>query len=441
LGEKMRKTTRKEIREKEDKIFYFAEFLKITEHFFKDITKRLKSVKDTRHQSYIHYEPDILLFAVILKNICCLDSMTSMTEKFNKKECIENIAKALGYDNLEELPHYDTINNFLCNLEHKELENIRSYMIKQLLKKRSLESYRLLDKYWCIAIDATGLFSFSERHCEHCLKREHKNKETGKLERTEYYHNVLEAKLILGEMVLSIATEFVENEDENVSKQDCEIKAFKRLEVKLKKQYPHLPICILGDSLYACEPVFKICDKNNWSFLLRFKEGSIKSIAAEFNALKLIDGKSNEKCVWVRDIEYNQRVVNLIETEIVVDDKKISFVFITNIRITTKNADYIVYAGRSRWKIENQGFNNQKTKTYKIEHANSLNYNAMKNHYLITQIADILRQLFEKGADKIKSLKKSIKEISSHLLESFRTRIITHEDIRTIEKRTKIMLS
>src|ERR1035437_696275 len=443
----MGKTTRKEIREKEDKIFYFAEFLKIKEHFFKDITKYLKSVKDTRHQSYIQYTPDILLFSMIMKNICCLGSMTSMTEKFNKKECIENIAKALDYNTLEELPHYDTINNFLCNLGIEELEKIRAYMIKQLLKKRSLEGYRLLNKYWCIAIDATALFSFAERHCEHCLKKEFKEKDretgekTGNIEKTIYYHNVLEAKLILGEMVFSIDTEFIENEDENVSKQDCEIKAFKRLEVKLKKQYPHLPICMLGDSLYACEPVFKICDKNKWRFLLRFKEGSIKSIAEEFNALKIIDGERNEKCVWVRDIAYNQRVVNLIETEIVVDVKKTSFVFITNIPITTKNADYIVYAGRSRWKIENQGFNNQKTKTYKIEHANSLNYNAMKNRYLLTQIADILRQLFEKGADKIKSLKKSIKEISSNLLESFRTRIITFEDIRQIEKRTKIMLA
>ena len=32
-----------------------------------------------------------------------------------------------------------------------------------------------------------------------------------------------------------------------------------------------------------------------------------------------------------------------------------------------------------------------------ITHANSLNYNAMKNHYLITQIADILMQLYENG--------------------------------------------
>jgi len=60
---------------------------------------------------------------------------------------------------------------------------------------------------------------------------------------------------------------------------------------------------------------------------------------------------------------------------------------------------------------------------------------------LNTLIADILRQLFENGADKIRSLKKSIKEISSNLLESFRTRVITFEDIREIEKRTRIMIS
>ena len=94
-----------------------------------------------------------------------------------------------------------------------------------------------------------------------------------------------------------------------------------------------------------------------------------------------------------------------------------------------------MYFGRSRWKIENEGFNNQKTKKYMIEHANSLNYNAMKNHYLITQLADILRQLYEKGVDKIRDLRKGIKEISFNLLESFRTRLLTdYKDILNLEK-------
>jgi len=48
------------------------------------------------------------------------------------------LTQTLGYETLEELPHHDTINNFLCNLKPKEIEKIRDYMIKQLFKKRSL---------------------------------------------------------------------------------------------------------------------------------------------------------------------------------------------------------------------------------------------------------------------------------------------------------------
>lgn len=434
----MKKVTREKKREKEREINFFEEFIKLQKHFFKDIIKRLKSVKDPRHKSYIEYEPEVILFPVIMKNVCGIGSMSSMTEKFNKDECIENISMVLGC-NLEELPHYDTINNFLCGLEPEEIEKIRDYMIKELFRKRSLEGFRLLGKYWCIAVDATGLYSFSERHCEHCLKREYTNKETGEIDRTVYYHNVLEAKLIAGDMVFSIATEFIENEDENVSKQDCEINAFKRLAEKLKKKYPRLPICILGDSLYACEPVFEICASNSWKYLIRFKEGRIKSVASEFNTIKEIEGESREQCTWVNGIVYNKRTVNLIEAEIEVEKETKVYTFITDVKITKRNADVIVSFGRSRWKIENEGFNNQKTKRYHIEHANSLDYNAMKNHYLITQLVDILRQLYEKGIDKIRDLNKSIKEISSSLLESFRMRLLTKvEDMLHEENRMQI---
>lgn len=133
-------------------------------------------------------------------------------------------------------------------------------MIKEMLKKRCFKDYRIEGKYWGVIFDGTGLYSFDEKHCEHCLKRTYTNKETGE-SKTVYMHHVLEAKLVVGEMVLSIGTEFIENENEEVEKQDCEIKAFHRLTEKLKKTYPRLPICVLGDSLYACESVFKCCDE------------------------------------------------------------------------------------------------------------------------------------------------------------------------------------
>ena len=38
-----------------------------------------------------------------------------MTRDFNTDEAINNIAKSLKIYSLDEIPHYDTINNFLKN--------------------------------------------------------------------------------------------------------------------------------------------------------------------------------------------------------------------------------------------------------------------------------------------------------------------------------------
>ena len=94
---------------------------------------------------------------------------------------------------------------------------------------------------------------------------------------------VLEAKLLLHEkIVVSIMTEFVENEGSETEKQDCERKACFRLMERLKREFPMLPICMCGDSLYACERFFRECGKKKWHFLLRFKEGSIPTVYKEY---------------------------------------------------------------------------------------------------------------------------------------------------------------
>ena len=96
--------------------------------------------------------------------------------------------------------------------------------------------------------------------------------------------------------------------------------------------------------------------------------------------------------------------------------------------ITEGNAYRIACAGRKRWKIENEGFNMQKNLRYDLEHANSHDWAALKNHYLITQIADVFRQLYVYRELKKKGIKKTEKNISSDLLASF-GRQLTREDI------------
>lgn len=88
-------------------------------------------------------------------------------------------------------------------------------MIETLIRKKVLDRYRLLDRYFTISIDGTGRLVFSERHCPYCLTCTHNGK-------TTYYHPVLEAKLVTPNgFAFSIMTEFVENPGENPTKQDC----------------------------------------------------------------------------------------------------------------------------------------------------------------------------------------------------------------------------
>ena len=77
---------------------------------------------------------------------------------------------------------------------------------------------------------------------------------------------------------------------------------------------------------------------------------------------------------------------------------------------------------------------------YRIEHLNSKNSNAIKNHYLLTQIADILMQLYIAWNPYISELKQSIKNTSSRLLESFRILKITNEDVSHILRYTTVYL-
>ena len=85
---------------------------------------------------------------------------------------------------------------------------------------------------------------------------------------------VLEAKLVLSKkIVISINTEFIENETENVTKQDCETNAAKRLMKRLKREYPSIPICIQADNLYETTPMMRLCRENSFAYLLTHKEG------------------------------------------------------------------------------------------------------------------------------------------------------------------------
>lgn len=451
MSNQLTRAKKKILREKDKGII---DFVKMQNHFFPNLIEELGNVYDPRKENYTDYTSEELLYQIILKNACTIETMRQMTEWFGDANCASNLGKLIGRK-IENIAHYDTINNFLERLEINELNNIKVGMVKRLIRNKSFYQARMRDNQWIVILDGTGLYHFREKHCENCLVKEITDKEGNK--KKVYYHNVLEAKIIIAEnIVISLGTEFIENESEDVDKQDCEINASKRLLKRIKEEFPKLKICILGDSLYAVESIIDICKDSGWNYLLRCKEGRQKNLIMDYRYV-LESGEYGEKKNILEEEKGTAKYVNHVE-EITGKDftanifeyeyeqiskrtnKKntVKFQWITDIELTNRNIEEMVKCGRKRWKIENEGFNTQKNILYKIEHINSKNPNAMKNHYLLTQITDILMQLYLAGTKVLKELKQTIKNTSSRLLETFRRAAVTGEDVSYIKKYTTV---
>lgn len=432
-----------------------VDFMMVSNHFFSSFREWILEMEDPRNQSYTTYTQADLVYMAILKNICGQKSMREMEENFNNETCIDTLRIMSGDQKLDEMPHYDTLNYYLERLSPECLSELRKKMVKSLIRGKQFNRNRLLGKYWRVILDGTGLFCFKEKHCENCLVTTKKT-EDGKSIKL-YCHKVLEAKIVLSNnIIISIGTEFIENEKEDVSRQDCETNAAKRLLRRIKKEYPRLPICVQGDALYATEPMMCLCRKYNWKYIFTQKDTRQKTLGESFEWIKYGEGAGRKEEIGsekgtvfyanhVEEVAGKTEVMNVYEYEYEAKDKKgkapiIRFKWITNLELNNKNIEEMIMAGRGRWKIENEGFNNQKNGLYRIEHLNSKNSNAMKNHYLLTQISDILMQIYLAWSPYVRELKQTIKNTSSRLLESFRRPTVTEEDVSYILRYTTIYL-
>lgn len=420
---------RKEKRNKKREINILNDLIKMINQYFPKLIKKFNGLTDLRNQSYVKYQMKVIFIVRLMGLICEMKSMQGMTRELNTEEAIENIARICGLE-LEEIPHCDTINEVFKKVKVIEIESIRKYMIARMIRGKIIQKYKIRDRYYHIIVDGTGLATSRRKYNENCLVK-NKTDKKGK-EYQEYSTYVLEAKLVVGEMVFSIGSEFVENAKDNETKQDCETKAFKRLAEKIKKEYRKLKILISGDALYANKPVLDICKENGWKYIIRFKEGAIPSL---YNEFETVVAKENESTIkdyeYVTGLDYQEEKVNIIKY---IDSKKgTEFVYITDLSITNKNIKETINIGRRRWKIENEGFNIQKNGTFDIGHLYSKNQVAIKVHYLMIQIAHMIRQLLEKGLKGIKELKLKLKEISQQIkkqLISTITNLTVHNKIQ-----------
>jgi hypothetical protein len=380
-------------------------------HFFGPPERYLAGIDDPREPNKITYPLPCLLFTGILMFLCHLGARRQIALKFrNNAPSATNFARLFG---VAGAPHGDTLNHAFKEIDPMQVQECLTRLVEILLRKKVLERYRLLDQYYVIAFDGTGIYSFSERHCPHCLTGAHNGK-------TTYYHYVLEAKLVTADgFSFSLMSEFIENPEPQPTKQDCELKAFYRLAARLKARFPRLPICLSLDGLFACGPVFQLCRDYRWHFVIVLKEDSLPSVYQEFTALSRLqpEQKLKERIVkpveikrdfrWVNGIEYcdSQRrqhllnVLELQETKLQAGQPQTTrFMWVTDLSINQGNVREIAQnGGRDRWKIENQGFNAQKRGGFALERLYSHNYQSAKVFYFLLQIAHLFFQLMVAG--------------------------------------------
>ena len=385
----------------------------IIDKYFPKLFIMFENLSDARQQSKVTYPMKVICITRLFGLLCGITSMNSLTNKFNNNLTIDTISK-ISKANLSELPHYDTINDVFDDLNIDELRMIQKYIVNALIRSKMFDKFRYNGKFQ-ILVDGTGLVSFNYKHCDHCLVKKHSE---GNI---TYEHQVLEAKMVFSSFVLSIDSEFIENPSQDVvsiRKQDCEMNAFKRMSYRLKKNFPKLKFIITADALYASGPFIKLCLDNNWDYIFRLKSDKLKTVNQDFDGIiSIVSGSKHKNYFLLKDYHYNKYTFNIIRyIEKTPNKKDKIFTYITNLITNDNNIKKITKLGRQRWKIENQGFNIQKNNIFDITHMCSLNYNAMKAHYLFTQFAHTIRQLLDLGSSFVIPFQGKIKEISFAIL-------------------------
>lgn len=446
-------------------------FVRTIRHFWPDFNDWLDEIPDGRFQPFITYDKRFLAWWGVSLYVFQLAARRQLDFDLDCRdtEILTNLNR-LAKTEQETRPVHKTLHHFLG---HHGVDpaapyaRLRRQMLQRLIRGKALDAARLHGSL-VVGLDATGHLSFAEKHCEHCLVQRHAT-------HTTYMHHVLEAKLLgPANMALSMATEFIENSDDNPAlgatldaeprKQDCELKALSRLVPKLRRDFPQLHVCLSGDSLYCCGRALQLAKDHHCSYVFVFKEGRTPALWREFQTL--LDecprnrlehypegprGGVRQLYRWVHDLSYQDdegrtwtfHAILCEETVEVADAGQIvlqttTFAWITNLHVSKNTVvEIATKGGRHRWHVENQGFNRQKNSGLNLEHAYCKSADLIKAYYYLMQIAHIILQVFEAGSLLRRlaaecgrtpwQLFGGLNNLARRLLESFRYRRLSQD--------------
>jgi len=340
---------------------------------------------------------------------------------------------------IEKIPGDNQIRNLLDPVPASTIFMTFQKVYQWLEEKGVLNKFLYLDGEILVALDGTEYFSSKKINCPHCNCRNHRNGTT------TYFHGCVTPIIVSPnqKQVINLSPEFIKKQDGH-QKQDCENAAVKRWLKKNNQNKYGYPVTLLGDDLYSHEPVCELALKQGYNFIFVCLETSHKTLYEWLEFLERSGEVSTiQKKQWdgrkhlIYRYRYASRLplrdddssleVNWCEVT-VINEKTQKIIYqnnwITNHKITENNVEEIVKAGRSRWKIENEGNNVLKNHGYNLEH----NFGHGENHLCEFLLSlNLLSFLFHTVLDLVNYTYQKIRDLLV-------TRTSFFNDIRTLLK-------
>jgi hypothetical protein len=348
-----------------------------------------------------------MIWLSILSRLMANDANRDTNYLQDEQVFLENLILLSNY-RVERLPHSDTLRYFYKGLNSRELAELRTKMVRRLIRNKVLDGMRTDQnlngkRSFLIAIDAVH-YHTSRRELLHSTHRIHSDGTV------DYMLIALEAKIVCpNDVRIPLLTEFIENPaGEEYDKQDCELKAAKRLMTRLKAQYPRLSVVILLDGLYLCEDIVNLCRKNRWDLSVTVNdktpaflaEAERQMKANPRNRIEEDDPRDGKRRIvkWCNHVRYKfgQTMVDLNVLEMTkknVKGETVKFVYATTIFLKERSVVQVLdRICRARWQIE-EAFKVQKCHGLGLEKPFGTVGNAGQNFYHIVQIAHMILEL------------------------------------------------
>jgi hypothetical protein len=386
------------------------------------LLKRFEKIPDPRNPHTSRHKLTVLLLYGILTFVYNLASRREANRELTRPQFEENLRTL--FPELESLAHHDTLKRLLDRIDVEQIQEAHLDLIRGLFRNKKFRHY-LVDRRYLIAIDGTQKHAW--RHCfsDEALQYQTppaNSQNSPDAMETRYSVYVLEANLVLPSgIALPLLSEFLTYDDGNPDsdKQDCELKAFARLAKRLKDNFPRLPVMLLLDGLYPNGPLFALCQKYGWQFMMVLKARHLPLLWEEFQALRSLlpeqtlkqNWKGRQQVFsWVNDLPYEYgpngrhratvHVVACDETEFVLDPhsgditpQTKQHVWVSSHPLSRKNVHTRCnLMARRRWDIENC-FLVEKHQGYHYEHCYAYSWKALKGYHYLMRIAHCLNQL------------------------------------------------